>query len=239
MLSISVRAAGYLTAEFDYRKSEEQIVKKKYILFDLDGTLTDSQEGIVNSIEYMLEAYGIRVEDRSQLRPWLGPPLKDSLMKYYGFDRKTALEGVDKYREYFDRKGIFENKVYPGVETMLSQLKERGCELYVATSKPETAAVRIMEHFGLSRYFTYVGGATLDDSRTKKGDVLRYVLGIIGDVDKSQIIMVGDRENDVMGAKENGVEVIGVLYGYGTRQELCEAGADYIAETAEDILKFV
>lgn len=214
-------------------------MKKKYILFDLDGTLTDSQEGIMNSIEYMLDTYGIRVEDRSRLRPWLGPPLKDSLMKYYGFDEKTALEGVGRYREYFDRQGIFENKVYPGIENLLGQLKERGCRLYVATSKPETAAVRIMEHFGLSRYFTYIGGATLDDSRTKKGDVIRYVLGMIDDADKHEIIMVGDRENDVMGAKENGLEVIGALYGYGTRGELEKAGADYIAQTVEEIADFV
>lgn len=214
-------------------------MKKKYILFDLDGTLTDSQEGILNSIEYMLEFYGIHPEDRSKLRPWLGPPLKDSLMKYYHFDEKTALEGVDKYREYFDRQGIFENKVYPGIESLLRKLTEQGHQLYVATSKPETAAVRIMEHFGLSRYFTYIGGATLDDSRTKKGAVIRYVLEMIGASDKGQVIMAGDRENDVMGAKENGIEVIGVLYGYGSREELAAAGADYIAETVESIADFV
>lgn len=214
-------------------------MKKKYVLFDLDGTLTDSQAGIINSIEYMLEFYGIHIEDRSQLRPWLGPPLKESLMKYYGFEEGKALEGVAKYREYFDRQGIFENKVYPGIEDMLKKLKEKGCQLYVATSKPETAALRIMEHFDLSKYFTYIGGATLDDSRTKKGAVIQYVLERTGAADKDEVIMVGDRENDVMGARENGIQVIGALYGYGTREELEAAGADYIAETAEDIAEFI
>lgn len=214
-------------------------MKKKYILFDLDGTLTDSQDGIINSIEYMLKSYRIAVEDRSSLRPWLGPPLKESLMKYYGFDEKTALEGVGKYREYFDRQGIFENRVYPGIPELLEKLRSQGHQLYVATSKPETAAVRILEHFGLSRYFTYIGGATLDDSRTRKGDVIRYVLEVIGAADQSEIVMTGDRENDVMGAAENGIEVIGALYGYGTREELEKAGADYIAETVEMIADFV
>ncbi len=120
---------------------------KKYVLFDLDGTLTDSREGILNSIEYMLEYYGIHVEDREQLVPWLGPPLKDSLMKYYGFSQEKALEGVEKYREYFDRQGIFENRVYPGIEEMLGRLRNMGCHLMVATSKPEVAARRVLEHF--------------------------------------------------------------------------------------------
>ncbi len=211
----------------------------KYILFDLDGTLTDSREGIVNSIEYMLGAYGISVKDRESLRPWLGPPLKESLMKYCGFEEKTALEGVGKYREYFDRQGIFENRVYPGIEEMLRCLKERGYVLLVATSKPETAAVRVLEHFGLAGYFDYIGGATLDDSRVKKSDVIRYVLEACGVKDVRQAVMVGDREHDVFGAKENGLEAIGVLYGYGSREELAMAGAGYIAETPKKLVQFL
>lgn len=214
-------------------------MKKKYVLFDLDGTLTDSQEGILNSIEYMLNFYGIRAESRDALRPWLGPPLKESLMKYYGFPEEKALEGVEKYREYFDRKGIFENRVYPGVVPLLEALTAGGHRLYLATSKPETAARRIMEHFGLARYFSYIGGATLDDSRVRKADVIRYVLDTGRITDPAQAVMVGDREHDVYGAQENRLETIGVLYGYGSKEELARAGAPYLAETPEEILRFV
>lgn len=214
-------------------------MRKKYVLFDLDGTLTDSQAGIMNSIEYALRYFDIRVEDRSALRPWLGPPLTDSLKKYHGFDREQALEGVKKYREYFDEKGIFENKVYPGIEALLEKLRDQGQILIMATSKPETAARRIADHFDLAKYFTFIGGATLDDSRVHKGDVIRYVLEANHIEDLSAAIMVGDRENDILGAKQNGLESIGVLYGYGSRNELAAAGADYIAETVEDIARLL
>lgn len=214
-------------------------MKKKYVLFDLDGTLTDSQEGIMNSIEYALDSFGIQVEDRAALRPWLGPPLVDSLMKYHGFDREQALKGVEKYREYFDIKGIFENRVYDGMEALLSGLQAEGYILMTATSKPEVAAKRITDHFGLTKYFTFVGGASLDDSRVHKGDVIRYVLESNQIQDLSEVMMVGDRENDIMGAKQNGLESIGVLYGYGSRDELEAAGADHIAETVEDIARYL
>lgn len=214
-------------------------MRKRYVLFDLDGTLTDSQEGIMNSIEYTLNHYGIQVENRASLRPWLGPPLVDSLMKYHGFDRGQALEGVKKYREYFDAKGIFENRVYDGIEDLLAGLQARGHILMTATSKPEVAARRITDYFHLTKYFTFVGGASLDDSRVHKGDVIRYVLETTQIKDLSQVMMVGDRENDMMGAKQNGLESIGVLYGYGDRDELETAGADHIAETVEDIARFL
>lgn len=214
-------------------------MRKPYVLFDLDGTLTDSQDGILNSIEYMLASYGICAESWEALRPWLGPPLKESLMKYYQFPEKKALEGVDKYREYFDRQGIFENQVYPGVVSMLEALTASGHKLYLATSKPEIAARRVMEHFDLARYFTFIGGATQDDSRVRKADVIRYVMETAGITDVSQAVMVGDREHDVYGAKEHGLETIGVLYGYGSREELTGAGAEYLAETAMDIVGLV
>lgn len=214
-------------------------MKKKYVLFDLDGTLTDSREGIVNSIVYMLDYYQIAIQDRAGLQPWLGPPLKESLMKYCGFTEKKALEGVAVYREYFDRQGIFENKVYPDVEEMLCSLREEGYQLLVATSKPETAAVRVLEHFDLAEYFTYIGGATLDDSRVRKGDVIRYVLKACRIEEKAQAIMVGDREHDVQGAKENGLEVAGVLYGYGSWDELTGAGADYLVSKPMDLVKLL
>ena len=214
-------------------------MKKRYVLFDLDGTLTDSQEGIIHSIEYTLKHYGILVEDRSQLYPWLGPALKDSLMKYYGFGQAEALEGVEKYREYFDRKGIFENQVYPGVPQMLKGLKGQGYRVALATSKPEVAAIRILEHFELSEYFDFIGGATLDDSRVKKADVIAYVLEACGVTKPGQAVMVGDREHDIYGAKKNGLESIGVLYGYGSFEELKQAGADYLAGQPKDIPRFL
>ncbi len=214
-------------------------MKKKYVLFDLDGTLTDSEAGILNSIEYMLRVYDISAGDRDSLRPWLGPPLKDSLMKYCGFEEKKALEAVEKYREYYDKQGIFENQVYPGIQELLFGLKEQGYVLALATSKPETAAVRVLKHFNLDSAFTFIGGATLDDSRVKKGDVIRYVLEALKVERLEDAVMVGDREHDVYGARENGLEVIGVLYGYGSRRELEDAGADFIAEKTENILDFL
>lgn len=214
-------------------------MKKKYVLFDLDGTLTDSQDGIMNAIEYALEYYGIQVKERDSLRPFLGPPLSESMQKYCGFDRVKAVEAVEKFREYYNTRGKFENKVYPGVESMLKAVQETGCRLYVATSKPEEIAREILEHFGLAGYFDYIGGATSDDSRVKKSDVVRYVMDKAGIVRPDEAVMVGDRKHDIVGAKENGLEAVGVLYGYGDRQELEAAGADYLAEQAEEIIRFL
>ncbi len=210
-------------------------MKKKYVLFDLDGTLTDSQEGILNAIEYALKHYGILVEDRNALRPFLGPPLADSMRQYCGFGPEKAFEAVEKFREYYNEKGLFENRPYPGIEDMLKNLRAKGCRLFVATSKPEVTARMILEHFKLDGYFDYIGGATPDESRVKKADVVSYVLETAGLGNGEEAIMVGDRKHDVIGARENGLESIGVLYGYGDRQELVKAGADYLAETVEDI----
>lgn len=214
-------------------------MNKKYVLFDLDGTLTDSQEGIKNAIKYSLESFGITVPEDDRLRPWLGPPLADSLEKYYGFDRNKAMEGTHKFREYYNRQGYLENKVYPGIENLLRTLKQQGYQLMTATSKPEVAARRILQHFSLDQYFAYIGGAALDDSRTRKADVIRYVLETNNITRLTEVMMVGDREYDVFGAKETGLEVIGVLYGYGDREELEQAGANYIVETVDDILQYL
>lgn len=214
-------------------------MKKKYILFDLDGTLTDSQDGIMNAIEYSLKTYGITVQDRNSLRPFLGPPLSESMQKYYGFDRIKAVEAVERFREYYNTRGLFENRIYPGVETMLKTVRDAGCRLFVATSKPEQVAQEILEHFGLAEYFDYIGGATPDDSRVKKADVVRYVLDTAKIARPLEAVMVGDRKHDILGARQNGLESVGVLYGYGDRQELEEAGADYLAEQAADIAKFL
>lgn len=210
---------------------------KKYIFFDLDGTLTDSAEGITNSVAYVLNHYGISVEDKSRLNVFVGPPLVESFMKYYGFDQERAKKSVGIYREYFEEKGMFENAVYPGIPELLDGLKKDGYKLYVATSKPEVYSKQILEHFGLTQYFEMIGGADMEETRVHKGDVIRYVMESCGLTDPSEIVMVGDRENDMNGAKQNHMDSVGVLYGYGSREELENAGACYIAASVEELGK--
>lgn len=203
--------------------------------FDLDGTITDSSLGITNSVIYALKKFGIEENDRRKLYKFIGPPLTDSFKEYYGFSKEEAIRAVAYYREYYQEKGIFENRVYDGFEEMLKKLKAAGKRLVVATSKPEPYAKRIIEHFGLGSYFDYVAGMGLDGRRGEKADVIRYALSACGIKDKSGVLMVGDREHDVIGAKKMGIDCLGVLYGFGNRKELEEAGADYIAETVEEI----
>lgn len=207
----------------------------QYILFDLDGTLTDPKEGITKSVAYALEYYGICVEDLDALCKFIGPPLKDSFMNFYGFEEAEAEEAVEKYREYFRPTGVFENKVYAGVEDMLKELKASGKRLVLATSKPTVFAVQILEHFNLAQYFEFVAGSELDGTRVKKGDVIAYALEQAGILDKSHAVMIGDREHDIIGAKQNGLDSIGVLFGYGSRKEHEECGADVIVETVEEL----
>lgn len=204
-------------------------------LFDLDGTITDSSAGITNSVMYALKKFGIEEGDRRKLYKFIGPPLTDSFREYYGFSEKKAWEAVAYYREYYQEKGIFENRVYDGFEDMLRTLKSAGKRLIVATSKPEIYAGRIIEHFGLSSYFDYVAGMELDGGRGTKAEVIWYALKVCGIEDKQTVLMVGDREHDVIGAKETGIDCLGVLYGFGDREELERAGADYIVETPRDI----
>ena len=211
----------------------------EYILFDLDGTLTDPAIGITNSVMHALKKYGIAVSDRKELYKFIGPPLWDSFEKYCGFSKEEANTAVEYYREYYRDKGMFENQVYDGCEGLLKELKDNGKILIVATSKPEVFAEQILEHFGIAKYFTFIAGSTLDGSRVKKGDVIRYALESCNIIDGSQAIMIGDREHDIIGAKETGLISIGVLFGYGSRAELEEAGADFIVSTVEDIGKVI
>lgn len=210
-----------------------------YLLFDLDGTLTDPGEGITNSVVYALKKWGVEVKDKRELYSFIGPPLSASFKKYFGFSEDDALKSVEYYREYFRERGIFENEVYGGVPNLLATLKEAGKTLILATSKPEGFAKQILDHFDLAKYFDFVAGATMDESRNKKADVIRYALRMSGVTDLSRAVMIGDREQDVDGAKQNGMDSIGVLYGYGDRRELEGAGATRIAETVEDIINYV
>ncbi len=210
-------------------------MKRRYILFDLDGTLTDPGLGITRSVQYALRSYGIEEEDLTKLYPFIGPPLKDSFMKYYGFPEEQASEAIGRYREYFTAGGMFENEVYDGIPEMLEKLREAGAVTAVATSKPEEFSERILKHFGLYRYFDAVCGASMDEVRVKKGEVIRYTLETLGADDVRQVIMVGDREHDVLGARENGLDCVGVLFGYGSRKELEEVSAYRIVGTVGEL----
>ncbi len=207
----------------------------KYYLFDLDGTLTDPGIGITNSVMYALEKFGIHVSDRRELYPFIGPPLTDSFRKYFDFTEEQALQAVEYYREYFRAGGIFENKVYPGIPEMLEELKAGNAVIALATSKPYEFSVQILEHFGLYRYFDHVGAATMDGRISRKADVIRHLIDELGDMDKASVLMVGDRDQDVNGAKVNGLHCAGVLWGYGSNDELVNAGADYIVSAPCDI----
>ncbi|MDD5968349.1 MAG: HAD family hydrolase [Anaerostipes sp.] len=213
--------------------------KYQYILFDLDGTLTDSGMGIVNSVAYSLQKKGIDVEDKEELLKFVGPPLIESYRRYYGYSMEEAVEMVDIYREYYGTKGLYENSVYEGMEEVLKVLKERGKVLIIATSKPEEYARQIVEHYGLSKYFIYVAGSNMDETRTKKAEVIAYALESCNIQNMNEVAMIGDRKHDVLGAKAMGVDSIGVLYGYGSREELEAAGADRIVESAEDLIRIL
>lgn len=209
------------------------------ILFDLDGTLTDPKIGITRSVQYALRAFGIHVEDLDSLEIYIGPPLNVSFMKFHGLSEDQAMQAIIKYREYFTDIGIFENCVYEGIEDMLAGLKAAGKRLFIATSKPEIFARRILEHFGLIQYFDDVCGATMDLSRSKKEDVIRYTLEKNNILDYSNAVMVGDRCHDAEGAKAVGIASIGVLFGYGSREEHEEAGADRIADSVEELYDII
>lgn len=213
---------------------------KTYILFDLDGTLTDPGMGITNSVAYALAHFGITVTDRTQLYRFIGPPLMDSFMEYYGFTEEQATEAVRVYREYFADKGWAENTVYEGIETMLSELVATGKILLVATSKPQVFAERILNYFGLAHYFTHICGVALQAPRGySKADVIREALSKAGVTDLSTAVMVGDRHHDIDGAKAVGLASVGVLYGYGDREEHETAGAGAIAESVAELREYL
>ena len=207
---------------------------RNVLLFDLDGTLTDPKEGITTCVQTALRHCGVIVEDRDTLSPFIGPPLKDAFMRFYGFDSDQADEAVKAYRERFATVGKFENKVYDGIEAFLQNLCDHGKCLMVATSKPEIFAKEILEHFDLTKYFSFIGGALLDDSRVRKEDVVSYVLRENG-ISPLEAVMIGDREHDVLGAHKNGIPCIGVLYGYGSREEFLDAQVEAIAENLHEL----
>lgn len=183
------------------------------VLFDLDGTITDSGSGIINSVKYALKKAGRKIPPEDELRKFIGPPLQEQFMKCCGIEEKEAAEMVALYREYYQEEGIFDNRVYDGVMEMLKTLKEAGLKIVMATSKPEKFAKMIAEHFGFAKYFDLIGGACMDGARTKKQEVIQYVLEQCKEKDREKIRMVGDRCYDIEGANREGIRAIGVLYG--------------------------
>lgn len=209
-------------------------MKYPYLFFDLDGTLTDPGEGIVGCVQYALESFGIHETDRAKLTRFIGPPLMESFRESYGFDEERAAAAVAKYRERYSAVGLFENRVYDGIYDMLKTLTAGGHTFVLATSKPEVFANRIMERYGLAPYFRLICGSGLDGTRVNKNEVIEYAIGLL-QCPRDEIIMVGDRKHDILGAKLCGVASCGVRYGYAETGELEEAGADFIADTPLDL----
>ena len=199
------------------------------VLFDLDGTLTDSGPGITNAVAYALEQLGRPAMTQAERDRFVGPPLHDSFRIFCGMTEEESLEAVRLFRVYYNDRGVYENSVYPGIEDMLEALTAQGKKLAVATSKPEHMAKKVIAHFGLDRWLTQIAGASLDTSRNKKDQVIAYALREFG-IDRQRAVMVGDREHDVFGAAAFGIPTVGVTWGYGSREELEHSGARFVVD---------
>lgn len=211
----------------------------RLILFDLDGTLTDPKPGITRAVRYALSRFDISVTDLDTLTPFIGPPLHHSFERYYGFDAEQARKAVNFYREYFAEIGLYENAVYPGIPRLLSQLQAAERRLIVATSKPTVYAQRIVEHFQLAAYFTRIEGSDFDLTRTDKAQIIGAILGDYPNVARAEVVMVGDREHDIIGARAHDLDAIGVSYGYGSPAELRMAGATAIAGSVAELAELL
>ena len=209
---------------------------KKAVLFDLDGTLTDSGEGIINCAILALEHYGLPIPSREEMRVFVGPPLTESFINH-GVPADKAEEAVAIYRSRYIPVGIYENSPYPGIRELLEALQDRGHKLYIATSKPEGMSKMILEHFDLAKYFTLICGATMDTTRSTKEAVIAYLLEESGE--KGNMVMVGDTKFDVLGAKHHGIPAIGVSWGYGKVEDMEAAGAAAIAHTPQELLQLI
>lgn len=210
-----------------------------HLLFDLDGTLSDPKEGITRSVQYALKHFGIEVEDLDTLEPFIGPPLQDSFRDFYNFSPEKADEACDQYHDYFIREGWYQNELYPDIIPLLDDLRSAGATLYVATSKPEPLAKRILKHFGIDNRFKYIAGDTMERTRSAKSDVLRHLLQFAHITDKNSCAMIGDRRFDIEGASSVGISSIGILYGYGDAPELIHAGATHIVSSIEALRNFL
>lgn len=211
----------------------------KAILFDLDGTLTESGEGITKCVQYALEKLGRPETDLKKLEVFIGPPLMEQFMKYADLDEPAARRAVEYYRERYSAIGIFENKPYPGVEHMLQELRRKKYMLAVASSKPEHYVTQILEHFQLTEYFDEIVGSEMNGARTNKTEVIEETLKRLGlEKHRDQVLMIGDKEHDILGARKAGVDCVAVSYGYGTEEEIAAAGPLQTVSSAEELLDF-
>lgn len=224
-----------LSDQLSKNSRKEKPMLFRNVMFDLDGTLTDPYYGITNSIIHSMRYYpDKKVPSREELRPFIGPPLADSYIKYFGLDAQQARQAVDHYREYYAEKGIYENILYPGIKEMLEALRNSGIKIYMATSKPEVFAVRIAEHFGIKQYFDYICGSSMDGKFVEKKDIIAKIIEK-EKCGKDTTLMIGDTVFDMTGAVENGIKAAGVTYGFGYEEQLRASGASYIFGSAEEI----
>lgn len=210
-------------------------MRKRYILFDLDGTLTDPMVGITKSAQYALKKFGIEVADHKSLSFFIGPPLRDSFCQYYGMTQEEAGKAIQYYREYYKPTGIFENELYEGIEQMLAHLKKEGHRIVLATSKPEVFARQILEYFQIETYFDFIAGADLEETRVRKAEIIQYALEQFPVVSGMEVIMVGDRCYDIKGARQCGICAGAVTYGYGSLSELEEAKPDWVVTSVAEL----
>lgn len=208
------------------------------LLFDLDGTLTDSKHGITRSVQYALAKYNIYVENLEELHKFIGPPLAESFKIHYGFDREQAWQAVLYFREYFSPKGMYENQVYPGIPQLLASLHDQGRKMVVATSKATFYSKIIIKHFGLDSFFSHVVGSNMDGTRSSKAEIIADIIALFPSLERDSFLMIGDKEHDIIGAKKNGIDSLAVAYGYGSPEELREAGPTYTAATVGDLRDF-
>lgn len=212
--------------------------KYRYFLMDLDGTISNPKEGVTKAVAYALKSYGIIENDLNKLCKFIGPPLTDSFRQYYGFAEEQSQEAILKFREYYTDRGIYENFLYDGIENLLMSVTLAGGKVILATSKPEIYAKKILKRFSIHKYFSFVAGSNMDLTRYKKGEVIEYALKSMN-IDAKEAVMIGDREHDITGAKENNLDSIGVLYGFGDKEELTVAGVSYTSNTIDSLTKLL
>lgn len=210
-----------------------------HCFFDMDGTVINSAPGVTHAVSYALEKLGITPPPREELLCFIGPPLEWSFSHFYGMDRETAQKALTLYRECYRGGAIYECLVYDGIEALLKGLKDAGAVCVLATSKPHEFANAILSHLNLTQYFDFVSGPEMDGTRNAKSEVIAYAIDQMGLTDKSRILMIGDREHDTLGAKEIGVDCVGVLWGFGSADELLSTGAKAVFETPDDLLNAV
>lgn len=214
---------------------------KKYhnILFDMDGTLIDSQNGIIESIIYTLNILGINEENMDKLRSFVGPPLKAAFVDTYNMSESDADSAVKIFRKYYQENGIYNVELYAGIEEMLDTLKESGYHLFIATSKPTVFTKKIVSYLHIDQYFKGIAGSNLDNTRSRKNEVIQYLLDTYGMENKDEILMIGDKSQDIIGAHYCGISAVAVSYGYGTERELLQSEPLYIANSPEELTLYI